>query len=162
MQAHLGLREKNKMYWPHKKSDPLFQISFLFLRILSKIPSIKILHKSEARKRLFFVCNNNKAFRTKKKKWQTVDASMKWATPETDESRSRKITFCEKHKRHSKTLRKERMLKQDENALKRYLQGRNICVAMWTFFFLVKISSMLLCLARGKINKHTRKCACLF
>ena len=30
------------------------------------------------------------------------------------------------------------------------------------FFFLEKISSMLLCLARGKINKHTRKYACLF
>ena len=60
---------------------------------------------------------------------------MKCATPETDESRSRKNIFFEKHKRHSKTLRKERMLKQDENALKIYLQGRNICVAMWTFFF---------------------------
>jgi len=45
-------------------------------------------------------------------------------------ARAGKITFCEKHKRHSKTLRKERMLKQDENALKIYLQGRNICVAM--------------------------------
>ena len=41
-----------------------------------------------------------------------------------------KIPFFEKHERHSKTLRKERMLKQDENALKIYLQGRNICVAM--------------------------------
>jgi len=41
-----------------------------------------------------------------------------------------KISFFEKHKRHSKTLRKERMLKQDENALQIYLQGRNICVAM--------------------------------
>ena len=43
-----------------------------------------------------------------------------------------KISFCEKHKRHdhSKTLRKERMRKQDDNALKIYLQGRNICVAM--------------------------------
>ena len=42
-----------------------------------------------------------------------------------------KITFCEKHKRRRhKTLRKERMLKQDENALKIYLEGRNICVAM--------------------------------
>jgi len=41
-----------------------------------------------------------------------------------------KISFFEKRKRHSKTLRKERMLKQDENALKIYLQGRNICVAM--------------------------------
>jgi len=59
-----------------------------------------------------------------------VDAWMKCATPETDESRSRKNIFFEKHKRHSKTLRKERMLKQDENALKIYLQGRNICVAM--------------------------------
>jgi len=41
-----------------------------------------------------------------------------------------KMIFCEKHKCHSKTLRKERMLKQDENALKIYLQGQNICVAM--------------------------------
>ena len=29
-----------------------------------------------------------------------------------------KISLFEKHKRHSKTLRKEGMLKQDENALK--------------------------------------------
>ena len=36
-------------------------------------------------------------------------------------ARAGKITFCDKHKRHSKTLRKERMLKQDENALKIYL-----------------------------------------
>ena len=55
---------------------------------------------------------------------------MKCATPETDENRSRKNNFCEKHKRHSKTLRIERMLKQDENALKIYLEGRNICVAI--------------------------------
>ena len=41
-----------------------------------------------------------------------------------------KITLCEKHKCHSKTMRKERMLKQDENALKIYLEGQNICVAM--------------------------------
>ena len=41
-----------------------------------------------------------------------------------------KMSFFEKHKRHSKTLRKERMLKQDENVLKIYLQGWNICVAM--------------------------------
>ena len=41
-----------------------------------------------------------------------------------------KITFSEKHKRHSKTLRKEWTLKQDENALKIYLEGQNICVAM--------------------------------
>ena len=41
-----------------------------------------------------------------------------------------KISIFEKHKRHSKTLRKERMLKQDENALKIYLQGWNIFVAM--------------------------------
>ena len=41
-----------------------------------------------------------------------------------------KITFCENPKRHSKTLRKERMLKQDENALEIYLEGRNICVAI--------------------------------
>ena len=41
-----------------------------------------------------------------------------------------KMIFCEKHLYHSKTLRKERMLKQDENALKIYLEGQNICVAM--------------------------------
>ena len=41
-----------------------------------------------------------------------------------------KIPFFEKHKCHSKTFTKERMLKQDENALKIYLQGWNICVAM--------------------------------
>jgi len=40
-----------------------------------------------------------------------------------------KMIFCEKHKCHSKTLRKERMLKQDDNALKIVLEGRNICVA---------------------------------
>ena len=63
--------------------------SLLFLGIFSKIPSIKIFLKSEAWKRLSFVCNN-KPFRTKNKKRQTVDAWMKCATPETDESTSRK------------------------------------------------------------------------
>ena len=42
---------------------------------------------------------------------------MKCVTPETDESTSRKNNIFEKHKRHSKTLRKKQMLKQDENAL---------------------------------------------
>jgi len=41
-----------------------------------------------------------------------------------------KMNFCEKHKCQSKTLRKERMLKEDENALKIYLEGQTICVAM--------------------------------
>ena len=45
-----------------------------------------------------------------------------------------KITFCEKHKRHSKTLRKERMLKQDENALKISRRTKYLCCDV-NFFF---------------------------
>ena len=45
-----------------------------------------------------------------------------------------KKTFCEKHKRHSKTLRKEWMLKQDENALKIYLEGQIFVLQCELFF----------------------------
>ena len=50
-------------------------------------------------------------------------------------AREEKITFFEKHNRHSKTLRKKQMLKQDENAFKNISKRRNICVTMRTFFF---------------------------
>ena len=103
--------------------------SLCFSAFLAKSLQLKCCCKSEAQKWLSFVYNYNKAFRTKNKKWQTVDAWMKCATPET-EAGAEKTTFCEKHKRHSKALRNERMLKQDENALKIYLEGQNICVAM--------------------------------
>ena len=51
-----------------------------------------------------------------------------WLLKQT-KAQAGKITFCEKHKHHSKTLRKERMLKQDayENALKNFFfSGENI------------------------------------
>ena len=38
-----------------------------------------------------------------------------------------KITLCENHKCHSKTLRKEQMLKQDENALKISTSRKHLC-----------------------------------
>jgi hypothetical protein len=42
---------------------------------------------------------------------------MKCAAPKKQmKAREEKITFIEKHKRHSKTLRKNQMLKQDKNA----------------------------------------------
>ena len=46
-----------------------------------------------------------------------------------------KISFFEKHKCHSKTLRKERMLKQDENALKIYIYKDGIFVLRGELFF---------------------------
>ena len=46
-----------------------------------------------------------------------------------------KISFFEKHKRHSKTLRKERMLTQDENALKIYIYKDGIFVLRCELFF---------------------------
>ena len=85
---------------------------------------------------------------------------MKCVTPEQMKARAGKITFCGKHKHHSKTLREIQRLKQDENALK-ISRGTHLCYNV-NLFFLEKISSMLLCLARGKINIHTNKCARLF
>ena len=54
-----------------------------------------------------------------------------------------KISFFEKHKRHSKTLRKERMLKQDENALKISRRTKHLCYHVNLFFLLEKIPSAL-------------------
>ena len=60
-----------------------------------------------------------------------------------------KIPFFEKHKRHSKTLREIQRLKQDENAVK-ISRRTHFCYHVNLFFFLEKISSMLLSLAREK------------
>ena len=46
--------------------------------------------------------------------WQTVDGTR--GSKKQMKAREEKITFFEKHNRHSKTLRKKHMLKQDENA----------------------------------------------
>ena len=75
MQVNLGLREKSKMYWPHKKiRQPISNlIPFYSSAFSAKSLKLKSCCKSEFRKRLCFVCNNNKAFRTKNKNWQTVD-----------------------------------------------------------------------------------------
>ena len=48
-----------------------------------------------------------------------------------------KISIFEKHKRHSKTLRKERMLKQDENALKISTRTEYLCCDV-NFFLWIK------------------------
>ena len=45
-----------------------------------------------------------------------------------------KIAFYEKHKPHRKTLRKERMLKQDENALKISRRMKYLCCDANLFF----------------------------
>ena len=47
-------------------------------------------------------------------KWQTVDEMR--GSKKQMKAREEKITFFEKHNRHSKTLRKKQMLKQDDNA----------------------------------------------
>ena len=47
-------------------------------------------------------------------KWQTVDEMRD--SKKQMQAREGKITFFEKHRLHSKTLRKKQMLKQDENA----------------------------------------------
>ena len=75
MQENLGLREKNKMDWPHKKiRQPVPNlIPFYSSAYSAKSLQLKCCCKAEAPKWLSFVWNDNKAFRTKNKKWQTVD-----------------------------------------------------------------------------------------
>ena len=73
----------------------------------AKSLQLKCCCKSEAQKRLSFVCNDNKAFRAKNKKWQTVD--------EVRDSRNVQIK-----------ARAEKMA---------FSKNINICLNMWTFFF---------------------------
>ena len=82
-----------------KKSDSPNLIPFYSSAFSAKSLQLKCCCKSEARKRLSFVCNNNKAFRTKNKKWQSVDAWMKCTTPKTDESMNKSLS----KKTHAKT-----------------------------------------------------------
>ena len=84
--TNLGLRGRAKFTSHTKQWDSLFQIYFPFIpqhfqpNNLIALIKFKSFVKSEAWKRLSFVCNNYKAFRTKKKKWQCAiwDAWMKY------------------------------------------------------------------------------------
>ena len=66
-----------------------------------------------------------------------------------------KITFCEKHKRHSKTLREIQRLKQDENAVQ-ISRRTHFCYHVNLFFSGENIQ-MILSLAREKNNIQTKK-----
>ena len=92
------------------KSNPL-----LFLRIFSEIPSIKVLLSVWCPKNgypLFTTITRHPEQKTwSGKLWMKCTAPKKQM-----QARKEKITFFEKHNRHSKTLRKKQMLKQDENA----------------------------------------------
>ena len=105
MRVNLGLCEKNKMYWPHKKirSPVPNRIPFYSSAFSEKSLQLQCFCKSEARKRSSFVCNDNKAFRAKNKKWQTVD--------EVRDSRNVQIKARAEKKAFSKSI--------------------NICVNMW-------------------------------
>ena len=65
------------------------------------------------------------------------------------------ITFCEKHKRHSKTLRKERMLKQDENALKISRRTKHLCYPVSFFVYWRKYPEYLACYCALPEEKST-------
>ena len=127
MQVNLGLREKSKMYWPHKKiRQPVPNlIPFYSSEYSAKSLQLKCCCKSEAQKRLSFVCNDNKAFRAKNKKRQTVDEVHDSRNVQF-KARAEKNNFFEKHKRHSKTLR-GKMLIQDENALQISRRTKHLC-----------------------------------
>ena len=59
---------------------------------------------------------------------------MKCVTPEQMKARAGKITFCGKHKHHSKTLREIQRPQQGENALK-ISRGTHLCFNVNLFFF---------------------------
>jgi hypothetical protein len=86
------------------------------------------------------------------KKIRTGKLWMKCVTPEQMKARAGKITFCGKHKHHSKTLRDIQRLKQDENALK-ISRGTHLCYNVNFFFSGENIQHAIVPCQRK--NQHT-------